>query len=80
MNERNTGKDMGGNGYGLIEVPRLVKPTKTLVKIADDSTTSSESHRQRHKPIRYVSCVVCSTGGITRRTYFALDGPGIESR
>ena len=52
---------MGGNGYGLIEVPWLgkktvEKSTKTLVKIADDSTTRSGRHQQTHKPVRYVTC------------------------
>jgi len=38
MNECSTGKDMGGNGYGLIEVPRLEK----LCKIDENPRQDSQ--------------------------------------
>ena len=81
MNEHSTGRDMGGNGYGLIEVPRLEKLWKIDETPRQDSRRFYHTFRASPTETQARSLrIMCSTGGKTRRTYFTLDGPGIESR
>jgi len=69
-------KDMGGNGYGLIK--------EKLCKIDENPRQDSRwFYKFRASPRETQASslrIMCSTGGKTRRTYFTLDGPGIESR